>query len=149
MRACPACGNQYPDDANFCPMDATRLPPPASPDTTLRDNPKPIGGRFLVAGPESASPTGVISLANDGNSGGQVMLKIITPAALPTTPMADRALRELKQLGKVTSDRVVKVIDQGRTDDGRVYVATEAVDARSLDELVAAEGPLPLPRATA
>ncbi|MGZ3440315.1 MAG: zinc-ribbon domain-containing protein, partial [Polyangia bacterium] len=25
MRVCPTCGNTYPDDANFCPMDATRL----------------------------------------------------------------------------------------------------------------------------
>jgi Protein kinase domain len=152
MRLCPACGNQYPDDANFCPMDATRLPPPpaaATPEITLRDQPKPIGGRFLLAGPEIASPTGVMSLATDANGGAQVMLKIVTPAALPTPPMADRALRELKQLGKVTSERVVKVLDQGKTDDGRVYVATEVVEARSLEELVAQEGPLPLPRAVA
>src|SRR5579859_1494349 len=103
MRVCPACGNQYPDDANFCPMDATRLPPPATPEITLRDQPKPIGGRFLLSGPEVASPTGVTALASDGNGGGPVMLKIVTPAALPTPPMADRALRELKQLGKVAS----------------------------------------------
>src|SRR4051812_7036457 len=31
MRRCPSCGNQYPDDANFCPMDATRLEPIVAP----------------------------------------------------------------------------------------------------------------------
>ena len=67
---------------------------------------------------------------------------------LPTTAMADRALRELKQLGKVTSERIVRVIDQGRLADGRVYVATERVDgATTLEELVGREGPLPLERA--
>ena len=42
--------------------------------------------------------------------------------------MADRALRELKQLGKVTSERIVRVVDQGRLPDSRVYVATEQVE---------------------
>jgi serine/threonine-protein kinase len=96
-----------------------------------------------------ASPTGVVATATDAQGGGQVLLKIVTPAALPTVAMADRALRELKQLAKVTSERVVKVIDQGRTEDGRVYVVTEVPEGRSLEELVAQEGPLPLLRATA
>src|SRR4051794_19139734 len=137
MRVCPSCGNSYPDDANFCPMDATRLPPPAAaaPEITLRDTPRPVGGRFLVAGPEVASPTGVLTPATDTSNGAhQVMLKVVTPAALPTQPMADRALRELKQLAKVSSERVVRVVDQGRTDDGRVYVATEVVEGRSLED---------------
>ena len=79
-------------------------------------------------------------------AGGRV--KVVAPEVLPTPPMADRALRELKQLGKVTSERIVRVVDQGRADDGRVYVATERVDgASTLEELVAREGPLPLERA--
>ncbi len=134
-------------------MDATRLPdPPAAAGCWHPARhcaaPKPIGGRFLVNGPELASPTGVDrAWPPTPNNGGQVMLKIVSAAALPTGPMADRALRELKQLGKVTSERVVRVLDQGKTDDGRVYVATELVDGRSLEQLVAAEGPLPLQRA--
>ena len=64
--------------------------------------------------------------------------------------MADRALRELKQLGKVTSERIVRVVDQGRLADGRIYVATEQVDgAVTLEELVGREGPLSLDRAKA
>jgi eukaryotic-like serine/threonine-protein kinase len=132
-------------------MDATRLPPPAAaapaPEITLRDPPKLVAGRFVPSGPEEGSSTGVLSLATDNTNGALVTLKLVTPAALPTQPMADRALRELKQLSKVTSERVVRVVDQGRTDDGRVYVATERVEGKTLEELVAAEGPLTLPRA--
>ena len=81
MRLCTVCGNKYPDDANFCPMDASRLDEPrlvvasapvraaaASTDlpavptqptargpATLVDQPAPIGGRFaLTEAPECA-----------------------------------------------------------------------------------------------
>jgi serine/threonine protein kinase len=165
MRVCSACGNSYPDDANFCPMDATRLPPavvaeapatiPSMPATggpavTQPDQPTPIGGRFVLAGVGMQTPTGLASAATDTQNGSTVVVKMVAAEVLPTTAMADRALRELKQLGKVTSDRIVRVVDQGRLPDGRVFVATERVDgAATLEELVGREGPLPLDRAKA
>ncbi len=162
MRVCPSCGNTYPDDANFCPMDATRLPPavaeapatiPSMPvatpaAVTQPDQPAPIGGRFVLSGFAMQTPTGLASAATDAQTAANVVVKTVAAEVLPTTAMADRALRELKQLGKVTSDRIVRVVDQGRLPDGRVYVATERVDgAATLEELVAREGPLPLDRA--
>src|SRR5690348_6144428 len=132
MRLCPSCGNSYPDDANFCPMDATRLPPPAdaapAPAVTIPDQPTPVGGRFVPLGPGQPTPTGPVFDANDLQGGGQVALKLVPPEVLPTAAMTDRALRELKQLAKVTSDRIVRVVDQGKLPDGRIYVATERVD---------------------
>src|SRR5581483_11832824 len=109
MRLCPACGNQYPDDANFCPMDATRLPPPAAAPapvvaevpaaSTLQNQPRPIAGRFLITGPQEQTPTGAVAEAQDAQSGGApVMLKLVAPETLPSATMADRALCELKQL---------------------------------------------------
>ncbi|MCU1278704.1 MAG: serine/threonine protein kinase, partial [bacterium] len=162
MRVCPTCSNTYPDDANFCPMDATRLPPaaaeapatipsmPAAPNpaVTQPDQPAPIGGRFVVAGVGMQTPTGLASAATDLQTGGTVIVKTVASEVLPTTAMADRALRELKQLGKVTSERIVRVVDQGKLPDGRVYVATESIDGSStLEELVGREGPLSLQRA--
>ena len=161
MRVCPSCGNSYPDDANFCPMDATRLPPPvaeapatipsmpvASPAVTQPDQPAPVGGRFVLSGVAMQTPTGLAQSATDTQTGATVVVKMVAAEVLPTTAMADRALRELKQLGKVTSERIVRVIDQGRLADGRVYVATEEVGgAVTLEELVGREGPLSLERA--
>lgn len=162
MRVCPSCGNSYPDDANFCPMDATRLPPPvaeapatvpsmpvATPAVTQPDQPAPVGGRFVLSGVALQTPTGLAQSATDIQTGAPVVVKMVAPEVLPTTAMADRALRELKQLGKVTSERIVRVIDQGRLPDGRVYVATEQVEAATLEELVGREGPLSLERARA
>ena len=170
MRICPACGSQFPDDANFCPMDASRLPEPAiapelipapvpgaavpiepapstaaaapdppahtPPERTLSDQPAPIAGRFQPDGPLVATPTGHAGVAADLQGGAAVLLQVVDSRALPTATVADRALRELKQLAKVKSDRVLRVIDQGKTGNGQVYVACEAAPGPSLEELV-------------
>src|SRR5438067_962652 len=95
MRVCPACGNQYSDDANFCPMDATRLPPPAAAQpaaaaaggaaaratpaaSTLENHPSPpIAARYVPTGPTVTTPTGSVCEAKDTTGGGQVMLKLV------------------------------------------------------------------------
>jgi len=142
-------------------MDATRLPavvaeapatiptmPAASGAVTQPEQQAPVGGRFALSGFSMQTPTGLASAASDTQSGANVVVKMVSSEVLPTTAMADRALRELKQLGKVTSDRIVRVVDQGRLPDGRVYVATERVDgASTLEELVGREGPLAMERA--
>jgi hypothetical protein len=46
MKLCPKCGTQYPDDANFCPVDAARLPPPV------------VARERAGAGPGGAGATG-------------------------------------------------------------------------------------------
>jgi serine/threonine-protein kinase len=139
-------------------MDATRLPPaaaaapaPAADDAaakTMMDGGQSIAGRFLIMGAGSANVTGRLFEARDTQHGGAlVSLKLVDAKVLPNASMADRALRELKQLGKVTSERIAKVIDQGKASGDQVYVATEVIGGRTLEELVTAEGPLPLERA--
>jgi hypothetical protein len=109
-----------------------------------------IGGRFLVHGQAKTTPTGQLYEAHDTQQAGtQVWVKIVSAEALPNSTMADRALRELKQLAKVTSDRLLKVLDQGKGSDGKVYVATEKLAAPTLEELVKKDGPLPVERAMA
>src|SRR5581483_1460165 len=137
MRVCPTCGNSFPDDANFCPMDASKLPPPAAAApqatagpvatshsdaaTVMDGGAMAIGGRFLVHGQGKATPTGQLYEAHDTQANGtQVWVKIVSPEALPNSNMADRALRELKQLAKVSSDRLLKVLDEVKGSDGKV-----------------------------
>src|SRR5262249_5756036 len=128
MRLCPTCGNSFTDDANFCPMDATKLPPPAAaapapapppePEAakTMMDGGQSLAGRFLVMGPGTDTATGKLHEARDTQHGGAlVALKVVDAKVLPNATMADRALRELKQLGKVSSERIARVLDQGKT----------------------------------
>ncbi len=164
MRICPSCGFKSTDDANFCPMCATKMPPavveaPASaapakvaaPEaaTTLDSGATALAGRFLLS-PGKQTPTGTLHEARDTQAGGAVVaVKVVPSQVLPTAQLADRALRELKQLGKVSSERILKVVDQGRGGDGQVYVATESAPGPSLEDVVAREGALSVERATA
>ena len=170
MRVCPACGNKYPDDANFCPMDASKLSEPApavsavapvlapaaalpGADSTLSDQPAPVAGRFLPSRSEIKTPVGTLVTATDSQAqnpaSAAVLLQLVDEKALPTPAMADRMLRELKQLAKVKSDKLLRIIDQGKLPDGRVYVASEAPSGPSLEEIVGREGPLSFDRARA
>ncbi len=156
MRLCPACGNQYPDDANFCPMDASRLiaageaapsAPAAADSRRTAETTTPLLGRYSPFGSSVATPTGVVWEAEDVTQGGRVRCKIVPQNVLPSATWIERAIRELKQLGKVTTPRLHKILDQGRSEGGELVVVQEAMDAPALDEIVRRSGPLSPPRA--
>ena len=74
MKRCTVCGAQYPDDANFCPLDGGRL-------ESVQDAPAPVvvspgggealGGRFVVGAALGVDASGQIFAARD---------KVETPA---------------------------------------------------------------------
>jgi len=154
MKRCPICKTVYPNDANFCPMDAGRLE--AAPDVAAGPVPsldlptmqsRQVGGRFRLGPQLGGRRTGEVYAADDTQSGQSVAVKIIAPAVFPTPLVAQRTERELKQLMKVGSDRVARIFDVGRMTTGageRMYVAMELVSGTPLLEIVAANGPLPV-----
>ena len=131
MQLCPACGNQYPDDANFCPMDATRLivagdskaAEPASGPRTM-ETATPLLGRYAPFGASHGSGTGVVWEAEDVTAGGRVRCKIVAQTVLPSATWIERALRELKQLSKVATPRLHKILDQGRSEGGELVIVS-------------------------
>ena len=146
MKRCPTCKTTYPDDANFCPMDAGRLevlvavpvpvPPPADQTHNL------LGGRFRLGSPIGGHRTGQIFTGTDLTTGREVAIKLVSPEVFPTPLVAQRTERELKQLQKVHSDRVTLVVDVGHH-AGNLWVATELVHGTTLAEIVYANGPMP------
>ena len=120
-------------------MDAGRLvqeelavaaaPPP---EATVRD--LIYGGRFQIGERLGAGLTGEIFKAVDGQTGGQVAVKLVANKVFSSPLAMDRTQRELKQLAKVTSDRLLKIIDSGKAED-TLFVATELFPGKSLEEL--------------
>src|SRR5262245_18387717 len=106
MRICPACGNQYPDDAKFCPMDASKLAEPmgdrepttpttqmaavatATAATTLTDA-RTVWGRFAASPPAIDTPTGALYQATDLQTGEGALLLLVNRGTLPSQTMAD------------------------------------------------------------
>jgi hypothetical protein len=147
MKACPNCHSKYPDDANFCPQETC-----ATPEGPRRLNPVPAAPaeaapRFQLTSKLGGGRSGEVWVARDTQTNEDVAYKLVVPAVLPTAATFERAQRELKQLQRAQNVHLAKIVDFGRSADGRLFVATEIVGGQPLNELVGATGPLPVDRA--
>jgi serine/threonine-protein kinase len=155
MKVCPNCGKQYPDDANFCPVDAGRLggdpadthrghAPPAAAAEPAPDAAAvaPVGGRFDLVAVIGGGATGQVYQATDRETGQACAVKLVEPGVFPNPLLLQRAERELKQLERVNLPEVARVIGHGRHGD-RLWIAMELFDGMDLSRRVIEGGPLP------
>jgi eukaryotic-like serine/threonine-protein kinase len=143
MKLCPKCHKQFSDDANFCPVDAARLAPLES-QSVAADT---ISAKFDVGDRLGGVRTGAVHRATDKATGHVAALKVIAPAVVALPGLAQRLERELKQLERVHSAGVAKVLASGKRGDD-TWVALELLDgAQTLAEAIAARGPIPLEQA--
>jgi Protein kinase domain len=146
MKLCPKCQKQFSDDANFCPVDAARLAPLSGLEgqSTVAD---PISARFELGDRLGGGRTGAVHRATDKTTGQAAAVKIIAPAVVALPGLAPRLERELKQLERVQSAGVAKVLASGKRGDDS-WVALELLDgAKTIAEAIVARGPIPLDQA--
>src|SRR6185503_5101215 len=133
MKLCPKCQKQFSDDANFCPVDAARLVPlegkaEAGPAADV------LTQRFQVGQRLGGARTGAVLRAVDTQSGGAAAVKIISHEVVALPGVAQRLERELKQLERVQSAGVARVLGSGRRGEDW-WVAYELVEgAQTLAE---------------
>ncbi|HWU90259.1 MAG TPA: serine/threonine-protein kinase, partial [Kofleriaceae bacterium] len=146
MKLCPKCQKQFSDDANFCPVDAARLIP-------LEGQPEgappvdPLAQRFELGARLGGGRTGAVHRAVDKQGGGVAAVKLIAPAVVALPGVAQRLERELKQLERVQSAGVARVLGSGRRGEDW-WIAYELLDgAQTLAEAITARGPIPLDQA--
>ncbi|HUJ57959.1 MAG TPA: serine/threonine-protein kinase [Kofleriaceae bacterium] len=143
MKLCPKCQKQFSDDANFCPVDAARLVPLET-QTAGADA---LAARFELGVRLGGSRTGVVHRATDKTTGKACVVKLIAPAVTALPGVSQRLERELKQLERVNSAGVAKVLASGKRGD-ESWVALELLDgAQTLAEAISARGPIPAERA--
>ncbi len=144
MKLCPKCQKQFKDDANFCPVDAARLIPLEG-QTAGAD---PLTSRFELGDRLGGSRTGTVSRAKDKTTGAAVAVKVVAPAVTALPGVAQRLERELKQLERVQSSGVAKVLASGKRPGAagdETWVALELLDgAQTLAEAISARGPIAL-----
>ncbi len=149
MKLCPKCQKQFSDDANFCPVDAARLIPlDAQPASGGGDT---LAAKFEVGDTLGGSRTGTVYRGKDKATGAAVAIKVIAPAVVALPGVAQRLDRELKQLERVQSAGVAKIVASGKRtgpNGEETWVATELLDgAQTLAEAITARGPIPLAEA--
>ena len=143
MKLCPKCQKQFSDDANFCPVDAARLIPLEG-QTAGADT---LSARFDLGDKLGGSRTGAVHRARDKASGAAVAVKIVAPAVTALPGVAQRLERELKQLERVQSAGVARVIGSGKRGEA-TWVALELIEgAQTLAEAITARGPIALDQA--
>jgi len=143
MKVCPNCQSKYPDDANFCPREGCASAEGPSRLMPIVDE---APARFVPASVIGGSRSGEVWQAQDGQTGESVAYKLVSPAALPTPALVERAQRELKQLMRSQSARIARVVDCGKAPDGRIFVATELCGGEPLNHVIERSGPLSLER---
>ena len=139
MKLCPKCQKHFSDDANFCPVDAARLVPLET-QATGTDS---LTARFELGQKLGGGRTGVVHRATEKASGKACVVKLVSPAVVALPGVAQRIERELKQLERVQSVGVCRVLASGKRGD-EYWVATELLDgAHTLQEAISARGPIP------
>jgi hypothetical protein len=145
MKLCPKCQKQFSDDANFCPVDAARLlplddKPAAAPATDS------LATRFELGAKLGGNRTGIVFRATDKQTKQAVAVKVVSPQVLAIPGVAQRLDRELKQLERVASSSVAKLVASGRRASPvgeEVWVAMELVEgAQTLAQAITARGPI-------
>ncbi|HEY5927419.1 MAG TPA: serine/threonine-protein kinase, partial [Kofleriaceae bacterium] len=143
MKLCPKCQKQFSDDANFCPVDAARLVPLEA-QAAGTDS---LTARFNLGARLGGSRTGAVHAATDKTTGKACVVKLVSPAVVGLAGVAQRIERELKQLERVHSVGVCRVLASGKRGDEH-WIATELLDgAHTLQEAITARGPIPQDRA--
>ncbi len=107
-----------------------------------------IDGRLEVLERIGEGGMGVVYRAKHKLLGTTVALKVIHPALAATPEVRSRFLREARAASSVADPRVVAVRDAGEV-DGQLYITMELVEGKTLQEVLAARGPLETRRAVA
>jgi hypothetical protein len=143
MKLCPKCQKQFSDDANFCPVDAARLVPLEA-QAAGADS---LTSKFDLGERLGGSRTGAVHRATDKATGKPVVVKLVSAQVVALPGVAQRLERELKQLERVQSVGVCRVVASGKRGD-EYWVATEMLDgAHTLAEAISARGPIPAEQA--
>lgn len=78
----------------------------------------------------------------------EVALKVLKPGWTDDAKAVERFMREAKLASRLKHPNIVTIFDVGQA-EGRLFIAMELVPGRSLQRIVAEDGPLPWPRALA
>lgn len=149
---CFGCGSQVPGTSRFCGNCGRLVVDPntstvvddVGEDTLLDRLRRVLGGDFEVEGEFARGGMGIVFRAVDEQAKRAVALKVLSPELGLTPRAAERFKREGRMVAELEHPNIVPVYRVGQT-GGILFIAMKFVEGRSLDEILDAQGPLPVP----
>jgi serine/threonine protein kinase len=136
---CPTCEQTF-AHGERCPTDNTRLVRITTSDSLIG---RELDGRYTIGEPIGHGGMGTVYRGTQHSVGREVAIKVVMPNLVANPVVIKRFLREAKLASRLAHPNAVSVLDFGQTPDGLFYLIMELVSGRTLDVVLAAEGPLP------
>jgi eukaryotic-like serine/threonine-protein kinase len=100
------------------------------------------GGRYALSKLLGAGGMAEVFLARDRILGRDLALKVLREDYAKDAAFVSRFRREAVSAASLNHPHVVQVYDQGRSEDGRLYITMEYVPGGNLKDLILRRGPL-------
>src|SRR5260370_10555697 len=108
-----------------------------------------LAGKYRVERVLGVGGMGVVVAERHEQLGQLVAIKFVRDQALGNTEAVERFLREARAAVNLKSEHVARVLDVGKLESGAPYMVMEFLDGRDLDQVIEADGPMPLDKAVA
>lgn len=149
---CPRCANDVIVGAKFCLECGAALGDPGA-DTmfieqdesliVLRSLQRILAGEFDVEREIGRGAMAIVYKATELELDRRVALKVLPPSAPVSKAVAERFKREARLAASLDHANIIPVYRVGQA-GSTYYIAMKYVDGRGLDEILEAQGPLPI-----
>ena len=142
MKACPKCGNEYPDTITLCPADGEALE--KTDDSLLGQT---LAGKYRIEERLSGGGMGTVYRGTHVLMDKTVAVKVLRPSLAADEKIVARFSREARAASKISHPHALSVTDFGEAENGVVFLVMEYLNGQTLKDIIRGEGPMSLPRA--
>lgn len=150
---CFQCGADVPAPARFCghcgtrlsdPHESTLVVPAEAQDALLERVRMVLAGEYEVEHEVGRGGMAVVFKATEVGLGRSVALKVLPPDLGLTVRAVERFKREARLVAELDHPNIIPVYRVGQL-GGILHIAMKFIEGRSLDAIIEAQGPLPVP----
>jgi eukaryotic-like serine/threonine-protein kinase len=141
MKACPKCGNEYPDTTTLCPSDGIALE--KTDDSLIGQT---LAGKYRIDERLSEGGMGTVYRGTHVMMDKTVAVKVLRPSLAADEKIVARFSREARAASRINHPHALSVTDFGEDENGVVFLVMEYLDGKTLKEVIRHEGPMALGR---
>ncbi len=106
-----------------------------------------VGGKFVIESRLGAGGMGAVYRARQADLGRAVAVKVLLDELTANDTQARRFTVEALAVSRLRHPNTIQILDFGKTEQGRLYIAMELLEGQTLQGAIAADGRLPVRRA--